>query len=114
MNLWKNLDECTQIETLIEKGMKLKKAELVELNIILYNKLCNSISEINKLETQLISKQIPHNARGAGRKSKLDIDDYNKLMKLRGEGWSLTELAVQFGVSRTTISLIINNKLTIK
>ncbi|MBQ1472635.1 MAG: Hin recombinase, partial [Lachnospiraceae bacterium] len=44
------------------------------------------------------------NVRGAGRKKALTDEQLQKARELHGQGTSITDLAVQFGVSRQTMS----------
>ena len=85
---------------------------LCERTLEAYNALQNDYKtlqvELQQIRTQ--SHTEPHNARGAGRKPMLTVDQRQKILKFHAEGKSLRWIASQIGVTHTAIAKIIKQE----
>ncbi len=72
--------------------------------------------EIDEMKARLNNSAIPHNARGAGRKSKITADTISQAKALKSEGKSLNEIAkilteqMGIGFSKSTVKKMMDMK----
>ena len=66
-------------------------------------------AELQQAHTQCHTES--HNARGAGRKPVLTVDQRQKILEFHAEGKSLRWIASQIGVTHTAIAKIIKKEI---
>lgn len=103
-NLESYRERCKRLENeTIEQAQKY--AELQEA----YNTILSAYDAL-KSDLNVMQAEMPHNARGAGRKPILSAAQRDEVRQLHAEGKSLRQIAAQMGVTHTAIAKILKTE----
>lgn len=109
---WLKLDQERQkevTESAQYKALKEHCERTLEVHSALQSDYKTLQAELQQAHTQCHTES--HNARGAGRKPVLTVDQRQKILEFHAEGKSLRWIASQIGVTHTAIAKIIKKEI---
>ena len=98
--------KCKELKAFLEKEFEINSTYISETHLL--------YREIDQLKHKAAKASIPHNARGAGRRSKVTADVIVRVKELKNEGKSLSQMATLLTLetghnySKSTIKKIVD------